>query len=112
MRKILRSNTFRVISEPGDMTRYDFLVTPVSPSVYKIQAHKSTFTFPKFVDLNIIGQLDTVEKCAEFLEHNNDLNNFKKVNPHTLLECIKSVRKIRFEYEGEAIRCNEEDIYG
>lgn len=111
MRKILRSNTFRVISEPGDMTRYDFLITPLSPSVYKIQSHKSTFAFPELIDLGFIGKLETVEDCMSFLEHTND-TNFDKVNPHTLLECIKSVRKIRYEYGGEALRCNEEDIYG
>lgn len=111
MRKILRSNTFRVISEPGDMTRYDFLVTPLSPSVYKIQAHKSTFAFPKIIDTNIIGTLETWEECNKFLERNTD-SNYDKVNPHTLLECLKSIRKIRYEYSNEAISCNEEDIYG
>ena len=106
MRKIERADAFRIISEPGDMTRYDFIIIPITDSYYKIAPYRSTFAFPKEFDYHQIQHIGYLEDAIKFMEDHKDHENFKNVNPNTLLECVRSIRLIRSDHDNTSIFIN------
>lgn len=72
-----------IISEPGDGTRYDYLVYRDGPAEFCFMPARSTFRFPqrlnywkdKDYDVNLLA-----------VEHN--------CNPHTIIECIRVMKEL------------------
>ena len=93
-------NIKHVVSEPGDCTRYDYVLMPYGDE-YIISPYMSTFPFPRRLHWFLIKDISTVEQCAEFIELNKDRydNNLKDVNPNTLFEVINAIKELRNEEE-------------
>lgn len=73
-----------IISEPGDGTRYDYLVFRDGPDEFCFMPARSTFRFPQ--------RLNFYEACAGYpihllaVEHN--------CNPWTIVECIRIIKEL------------------
>lgn len=79
-----------IVSEPGDFTRYDYLVFKVGDCFY-FNKYLSTFAFPEYLYTYQIDGILTVDKCQELIDKSPYL---EKVNPWTLLECIDTMRTL------------------
>ena len=79
-----------IISEPGDFTRYDYIVIERFDE-YIIAPFVSTFPFPTRLLYWDICEISTLEQCVEFIKRDDRLS---KVNPHTMLEVITTVKEI------------------
>ena len=88
MRNIKEIKGYHVVSEPGDCTRYDFLVHLKGDTVI-VSPYNSTFKFPENLDIFDIENITTLELAIQYC------GNFgRDLNPHTLLEVCNSVRAI------------------
>lgn len=83
MQSIKRAEGVRVISEPGDGTRYDFYVLKDGPDNFCFTPCGSTFRFPQ--------KLNYYEACnaRNNQEELSKLAHRENCNPHTLRECIR-----------------------
>lgn len=75
-----------IISEPGDGTRYDYLVFRDGPDEFCFMPARSTFKFPQ--RLNFYEVQSAKESAIHLLvvEHN--------CNPWTILECIRIMKEL------------------
>ena len=89
MKEITKFEAKHIVSEPGDFTRYDYVVIEHFDE-YIIAPYVSTFPFPTRLLYWDIADITTLENCVEFI-HNTNLEN---VNPHTLLEVITTIKEI------------------
>ena len=83
---------YHVISEPGDMTRYDYFIYQ-NYEDYSIMPCKSTFIFPQRLnwwditnDWDPIGWNDIITMSEKY-----------GCNPHTLKEIINTIIELRRE---------------
>lgn len=81
---------FHVISEPGDMTRYDFVVMKWTHE-YVFMPLGSTFRFPQ--------KLNVFRKYTESLIY--DIADRNRCNPCTVKECIRVMNIIEKRKEQE-----------
>lgn len=81
-----------IISEPGDCTRYDYLILEDYDD-YVIMPCGSTFIFPQRLNYYDIIDINTVEECQDLIE-NCHYGVLQFVNPHTLLECINTIKEL------------------
>ena len=84
---ILSGEMYKVISEPGDATRYD----------YAVYQNKDDFCFMFLGNIFAYPQRLNYFKIKHFKEITNELVNLAKYhncNPHTLLECIRTVKEL------------------
>lgn len=88
MRIIKEIKGYHVVSEPGDCTRYDFLVHLKGDTVI-VSAYNSPFKFPQELHVFDIANITTIEIASQCCESFD-----KDLNPHTLLEVCKSIREI------------------
>lgn len=86
MRKITDFKSKRVISEPGDRTRYDFIITLVEGRAYYIP-YGNTFQYPYYLDFAYIKKIKTIEDAWKFKM--NSLVDIG-VNGFTILECVRA----------------------
>ena len=90
----------RVVSEPGDFTRYDYLVyqLPLDNTEFRIAPCNSSFPYPQRLDIFeaevILNQEDPLEAAIAFIRNKPALAN---VNPHTLVECCKTIKDLYYE---------------
>jgi len=78
-----------VISEPGDGTRYDFIVGNDGPDRYCFMPHRSTFRFPQKINYYDVCNIEEInDTILEFAKNDN-------CNPHTVLECVRIIKKLR-----------------
>lgn len=93
MRNFEPMGVMRIISEPGDMTRYSYLICRDGPSEFTFAPIASTFRFPQRMDIfearKIVaetpGQLTEDSKtCLKKAEE-------EQCNPNTVLECAKAI---------------------
>jgi len=88
MRKIRKVNEdlFLITAEPGDTTRYEYLVYRDGPDNFTIAPTGSTFRYPQRLNIWDIKNLtdDQVFSMAEK----------ESCNPHTLREVINGVTEI------------------
>lgn len=83
---------FKVISEPGDMTRYDFLVIK-NYDEYIIAPFESTFVFPQ--RLNI---WDIKKGGDDYIE---SISSKYKCNWHTTNTVVQAILEIENKYSGD-----------
>lgn len=79
-----------IVSEPGDYTRYDYLVAQYGDE-YIIVPYKSTFRFPIRLLYWDIKYLNDVNMCQDYIRCNDELAN---VNPHTLFEVVNTIKQL------------------
>jgi len=79
-----------VRSEPGDYTRYDYIVIQ-NDTEFNFVAYGSTFCFPSKLDYWDVKDIKTIEDCQEFIQGHK---NFDHINPHTMLECIRTIKEL------------------
>jgi hypothetical protein len=98
MKEIWTHPVKRVISEPGDHTKYDYLVyqSPRDDNDFSFAPCESTFAFPQKLDywsaMNILESKDPMDAAIKTI--NNDYK-LKYVNPHTLLECCRTIKEFK-----------------
>ena len=84
------SNTFKIISEPGDCTRYDYLVCIDEPYAYTTGIN-STFPFPNKVRIDVAKDVTTIDSAKNYLQ---TMEPNERVNPWTILEVCKTITEI------------------
>jgi len=89
-KQIIPFEVIHVISEPGDWTRYDYVVVR-NDTVFNFVAYYSTFCFPSKLDYWDIQNIEDLEGCQEFIKEHE---NFDHINPHTMLECIRTIKEL------------------
>jgi len=90
MKEIIKFEAIHIVSEPGDFTRYDYVIIEHFDE-YIIAPYVSTFAFPIRLLYLDIADITTLENCVEFIHNNNEFNN---INPHTLLEVVTTIKEI------------------
>ena len=83
-------DTFRIISEPGDCTRYDYLVCIDEPYAYTMGIN-STFPFPNKVRIDVAKDVTTIDSANNYLQ---TMDPDERVNPWTILEVCKTITEI------------------
>jgi len=79
-----------IISEPGDGTRYDYIVMR-NKYIFMFIPYGNTFKYPTKLYYYDIVKINDIKDCIRHIDRFEDL---KGVNPHTLLECVKRVKKM------------------
>ena len=83
---------YHVISEPGDMTRYDY-IAHASHSMFNFMPRGSTFEFPHRIDYWDVKDITDEQLC----ERDSDLIKLSerlKCNPNTVMECIRTIKEL------------------
>ncbi len=87
MKKLTDLIVKHVVSEPGDHTKYDYLVIKKGNYFY-FMGYSSTFPFPKCISLYDAKGIKTIQNAEEF---RNTSNEYEDVNPWTILECADTI---------------------
>ena len=78
-------NCFQVTSEPGDCTLYSYFVFK-NGNDFCFMPCESTFRFPQRLNFYECDKLDEYGIIQ--------MAKFENVNPHTLAECIRTMREL------------------
>ena len=81
----ITDNLYHVISEPGDHTRYDYMVYKNYDN-YSFMPVESTFRFPQRLNIYSVRGIDE-KRIREIAEYEN-------CNYYTLLECIRTMEEL------------------
>ena len=92
----LMENIWHVISEPGDCTRYDYIIIR-DFDMYNIAPFRSTFRFPQRLDYWDIKAIHEIKDAAEKSSMLAEMADKEHCNPCTLAECIRTIMKIERE---------------
>lgn len=92
MKKItkIRNDLFHILSEPGDMTRYDYFVHRDGPDFFCFMPGKSNFNFPQ--------RLNYYSHCQLTDEEKQEVANFFNCNMSTVSECIRTMESLHLKY--------------
>jgi len=88
MKKIVNVTGWRVTSEPGDGTRYDYFVHRNGP-VFSFAPRVSTFRFPDQINYWDVWKLDDWTSRGVL-----ELAKVYQCNAYTLLECIRTMKEL------------------
>jgi len=81
MKNIVEMTVLHIISEPGDCTRYDYLMVP-GEETYRFYPFGNEFNYP-----TEIGVWQT-EEAIDWLASKYNCN------PHTVAECLRSMKGV------------------
>lgn len=86
----------RVVSEPGDYTRYDYVVIcdNLNDNIFKFVPLRNSFSYPKELDYFEIHKIETLEDVVRFIDKKTIGDYIKTINPHTILECIRTTKEL------------------
>ena len=94
MKRFSVTEAIHVVSEPGDSTRYDYMVYRDGPDEFVFTPTRSTFIFPlriNYFDIAVVDEngeinidVDEVHRIAE--KYNS--------NPWTVMECCRTVKEL------------------
>ncbi len=101
MRHITKINVFHIISEPGDRTRYDYMINQEGPDDFTIAPVKSTFPFPQRLNYHVAKRIIAGDEGA--LSVVSDYIDMG-VNYYTLKEVCLTIIEIK-----EGLTCIGED---
>ncbi len=85
------TNSVHVISEPGDMTRYDYYII-VDGDDYIFFTVENTFNYPRKINYYEINDIDVSNKAND--EKIALRAAREQCNPCTLKECIRSMQEL------------------
>ena len=85
---------FQVVSEPGDSTRYEYLVYRDGPDEFTFAPTGNQFNYPQRLNKWLVD-LPTDETGEDTLM---EIANRFNCNPHTVLECLRTVKQLEEEY--------------
>lgn len=96
MKQFLIHNSIRVISEPGDHTRYDYIVIfdNINDNIFKFVPFRNYFEFPKQLNYYEVSEINNLTECVNYINRHAIGHQFHSVNPHTMLECINTVKQL------------------
>lgn len=82
--------TYKVFSQPGDATRYDYIVYRDGDD-FRFMGRESDFRFPPVINWWRIKDIDTsnVREVGEVVELANGI-----CNPFTYMECVRTMKEI------------------
>ena len=80
----------RIIAEPGDMTRYDFIIHQDYDD-FVIMPYKSPFAFPQRLNWY---DIQDIKDLSDAVNRVNTDNRLELVNPHTLLTVVNVIKLI------------------
>ena len=83
--KEVGKNIYHVVSEPGDLTRYDYFVYRDTDE-FSFMPSGSTFRFPQRLNYYHVENLSQEEIVI--------LSNIEQCNPSTLMECIRTMKEL------------------
>lgn len=89
MRHMMPSSCIHVISEPGDATRYDYIIHMDGPYQCTFAPARSTFPYPRRMD-----KAEAVELADINSEYNKVYSEKNRCNRHTTMECARAVMEI------------------
>ena len=95
MKQIAERVVLHVISEPGDNTRYDYFVTE-NYDVFSFMPDHSTFAFPQTLHYYEIKEIEGIDQFNQYCK--DILRKETKVNPHTLMECIRTAKELFIQH--------------
>lgn len=87
-KSIKRKNCFHVISQPGDLTRYDYAFARSGSDKFCFMPVGNNIVYPQFLYWQDVKEISEVNQIL--------ITMAKKirVNPYTLLECIRTMRMV------------------
>ncbi len=88
MKEIKRITGFRIISEPGDNTRYDYIIHRNGDD-FCITPYESTFTFPQRLNYWDIKDITNVDEAYKYIMENIKL---VYINSYTFLEVVRTIK--------------------
>jgi len=83
-------DVFHVIHEPGNATRYDYVVLQLGDTFAFAPANN--FEYPIKLNYHDVKNITDIDNAKMHILGRTDISN--NVNPHTLLQCINVIRKI------------------
>ncbi len=89
MKQITEVKCHRVISEPGDMTHYDYLAVR-NEWHYMFMAYTGNIKYPYMISNYEYGEEMTDEIIADIAENH-------KCNPWTVKECLRTIKELESE---------------
>ena len=88
MKQITDITCKRIISEPGDMTRYAYIVFQ-DYSDFSIMPYKSTLSYPQKICYYDVVDITDIDKATEYTK-----KYCPHVNPWTLLEVVRTITEL------------------
>ena len=89
-------DTYHIIAEPGDMTRYDFIVHRDGPDNFTFAQAMSTFQFPQRILWWDVAHLDI--RLGRSLENATEIRAIAdkyRCAPATVLTCVKAMFNLK-----------------
>jgi hypothetical protein len=90
MKEIREATVYHITSEPGDMTRYDYLVYRDGPDDFTFAPCRNIFRYPQRLNYWVVRNMSNDEVTEKTKEMASELG----CNPYTLLECIRTVKEL------------------
>ncbi len=96
MREIshIATNVYSVVSEPGDATRYEYLVYRDGPEEYTFTARRNQFGYPRRIRKWEIEGFEDDLNSKDDVNLINIIADREGVNPHTVLECCRVIQEL------------------
>lgn len=96
-------NVYHVISEPGDMTRYEYIVYRDGPDEFTFAPARSVFNFPQRLSYQVAKCIhsDRDKVSKEEMKILSKIADMFKCNPNAVLECTRTVKEL---WEGKVYR--------
>lgn len=92
-KEIYDYNCKRVISQPGDWTKYDYIYNKIGPNEYTFMPCNDSFNYPQRLNyyevLNI--KLPDYKKTDPMPIEIIEISNTWNCNPWTVIECIRTI---------------------
>jgi hypothetical protein len=82
---LFHGSIYHIVSEPGDLTRYEYFVYRDGPDEFCIMPTDSPIRYPQRLNFYEHSELNE-EACIEEAHKQN-------CNPWTLLECIRTIKE-------------------
>lgn len=89
MKEIKSIKALHIVSEPGDATRYSYMVTKDGPDIYCFSPLDNDFNYPQ--KINKWEVLEAKEITEPIVVYYSDKYN---CNVYTVMECIRTVQEL------------------
>lgn len=99
-RDIQKVGVYKVDSQPGDGTRYHFIIRQDGDFMWIYGDEDSSIRYPKYLRRSQIENIDTADMNPELLTYAER----SECNPWTLAECIRAINIMTGGYAAEITR--------